>query len=444
MRVLLVQPPLEDFYATRIRFYPLGLLYTARVFQVLGCRVGILDCLTPFRQRQRPLPEVFSYLKPFLGKTPHFFKGYYRFGRTVGETLAAIKELAPDRVGISAQFTAYYQSTAELAAAVKNDLGLPVFVGGNHASVFAEEIRRRTPEIDHVLTGPAETAVPAFLDGLEKAPSGRQSLDWKALRPAHELVEAGQYKIGRRNMVSLTASRGCPYHCEFCSVHTLFGRRIAYRPVADVIAEMCWNREHRDVEIFNFEDDNLSFDTGWFKRFLAAVLAEPLLAGVELTAMNGICYPTLDKTLLELMRRAGFRQINLAFVTRDARLRRRYRRPRPQADFEQIVAAAKALGFFVTVYVIIGLPDQAYAEIKGSIDYLLDLGVLVGPSVFYLPPGSRLYNGLTLSETIRENWNLYRSSAFALETHFLRRNDLVDLFLYTRQRNLENRLRPEP
>jgi radical SAM superfamily enzyme YgiQ (UPF0313 family) len=120
-------------------------------------------------------------------------------------------------------------------------------------------------------------------------------------------------------------------------------------------------------------------------------------------------------------------------VTRDAKLQRRYHRPRPRDDFQSIVAAAQKLGFIITVYVIIGLPGQTYAEIRESIDYLLALRVLVGPSPFYLPPGSALFETLNVPDGIRRNWNLYRSSAFAVETRELERSRLIELFSFPQE-----------
>ena len=237
----------------------------------------------------------------------------------------------------------------------------------------------------------------------------------------------------------MTASRGCPYHCEFCSVRAIFGHRIEYRRVEDVLDEMCWNYTNKAVRLFNFEDDNLSFDTGWFSRLLEAVIKNPVLKDIELTAMNGMCYPTLNASILGLMHRAGFRRLNLSLVTQDKMLQQRYQRPRHSPRFEKIIAAARQLDFLVTVYVIIGLPHQTYAEIKKSVDYLLDLDVLVGPSVFYIPPGSPMFEGLRVPENVLRNWNLYRSSAFAVETPHLSRADLVALFTYVRERNLANK-----
>jgi radical SAM superfamily enzyme YgiQ (UPF0313 family) len=221
----------------------------------------------------------------------------------------------------------------------------------------------------------------------------------------------------------------------------MFGDTIAYRRVDDVLAEMRKNYREKNVRVFNFEDDNIAVNRQWFKTFLAAVAADETLGDIEMTAMNGIGYNLLDTDVLTSMRRAGFRRINLSYVTHDPVLRRRYHRPGRNRNLARVIAAARRLGFFITVYVIIGLPGQSAAEIKAGIDYLLDLGVLVGPSVFYIPPGSRLYDHLQLPPETVENWNLYRSSAFAVETERLTRADLVALFIYTRQRNMENRRR---
>jgi radical SAM superfamily enzyme YgiQ (UPF0313 family) len=456
MRVLLIQPPLEDFYTTPIRLYPLGLLYAARVLEDFDAEVEILDCLAPLRKTRIPVPPSFSYLPP-LSRVPHFFKGYYRFGLADGEILRRIRDFAPDIIGIASQFTAYYQSVEEIARLIKRNFNTPIFIGGNHATVFAAEIRRRTPEIDFVLEGLAEACLPNFLAGLDfggrahgaewtpdpgRANRITPGVDWRKIEPSHHLVQGEDYRIGNINYISLIAGRGCPYGCDFCSVERMFGRDIRYREVDSLIEEMRQNYDRKDARLFNFEDDNLSFDRRWFLRFLGAIESETALKDIELTAMNGLCWNTLDEEVLAAMKRVGFRELNLAMVTRSQELKRRHLRPDSidsPDKFDRLIATARKLDFFLTVYVIIGLPGQTYAEVKESIDFLLGLGVLVGPSVFYLAPGSRLYEEMEMPPAVKDDWNLYRSSAFAVETADLNRTQLLELFSYVRQKNLEKR-----
>jgi radical SAM superfamily enzyme YgiQ (UPF0313 family) len=437
MKVLLIQPPIEDFYTTPIRLYPLGLLYAAATLRKLDCEVDLLDCLSPLHKRQLPFPPFCNYLKPHFQNTPYLFKAYYRFGLTDEQIMEKIRHSHPDLIGISSQFTAYFTSVARLATLIKSEFNIPIFIGGNHATALHKEIMQRTDAIDDVLIGPAETALPQFW--ANRFGGQFAALDWKSLQPAHDLASPQAYRIGRQPYISLIASRGCPFACEFCSVHAMFGRTIDYRPIDDVIEEMRRNLKHKGVRIFNFEDDNLSFNRRWFKTFLQRVIDEPLLKGIELTAMNGLCYPTLNQELLELMWVAGFRRLNLSFVSQDADLRRSLRRPASDGNFSALVASAQKLGFNITAYIIIGLPEQTYDEVRQSINYLLGLGVLVGPSVFYIPPASELYDKLEISEKVRETWELYRSSAFAVETRFIKREQLIELFAYARAENIKRR-----
>ncbi len=434
MKILLVQPPLEDFYTTSIRLYPLGLLYAAAVLRETGHEVEILDCLSPLRKHQLALPLEFSYLASYLGN-PLFFKAYYRFGLSEEEILAGVQAASPDLIGISSQFTAYFSSVEKLANLLKDHFDIPVFIGGHHATAFTETIRRKAPSIDFVLEGPAEECLPPFLAS-QGFPCPPGDIDWRAVQPAHDLLPAGEYKMGRKHCMSLTASRGCPYHCDFCSIQAMFGQAIQYRSIEHILEEMRWNYQAKHVRIFNFEDDNLSVDRPWFRDFLQAVADDPVLRGIELTAMNGLCYNTLDADVLSAMARAGFRQLNISLVDQEVTLRQTYHRPGGKAGIEPLVAEAHKLGLFVTVYLIIGLPDQTYEQIQQGVDYLLGLGVLVGPSVFYIPPSSSLFEQLDIPPEIRDNWIYYRSSAFALETDKLSREQLIGIFMETRRKNL--------
>ncbi|MGB9893074.1 MAG: B12-binding domain-containing radical SAM protein [Candidatus Saccharicenans sp.] len=444
-KVLLIQPPVQDFYTTAIRLYPLGLLYAARVFQMLGYRAEVLDCLNPLRQKEIPLPEKFSYLKPYLGQ-PYFFKRYQHFGLTVEKIIERVGEVAPDLIAISSSFAAYFSSVAELVRAIDKKYHIPIIIGGNQASWTPLEIKQRLPEIREAISGQAELSLPAFFKnesglGVKSDFLPENGLDWKTIWPAHHLLKTGAYRIGKKNYISLQASRGCPHNCSFCNIHLLFGRQIDYRPVSSVLEEMHWNYLNRQVRLFNFEDDNLSYDRNWFAEFLSSVAKDPVLQGSELTFMNGLSYENLDEELLELMKSAGVKKLNLSWVSGDPALRRQYHRPqkKEEPEFLTLLKQAKKMGFFVTVYLILGLPGQTEEEIKEITEKLLDLEVLVGPSVFYLTPGSELQRSLNLSAEVINDWDKYRSTAFAIETEELTRDNLIKLFLYIRRRNLERR-----
>jgi len=442
-KVLLIQPPLEDFYTTPIRLYPLGLLYVASVMEKLGFLVEILDCLSPLRKKILPLPEKFAYLRSYLGQ-PGFFRYYQRFGLPLEKILEKVEAAGPDLIGLNSSFAAYFSTVKELVEALTEKYHIPIVIGGNQATCCQEEVRLKLPGVE-IFSGLAEFGLPKLLqesfggESFLEAPA--EELEWKKLWPAHHLLRPEAYRIGKKNYISLQSSRGCPHRCSFCNISLVFGSRVDYRPVSSVLKEMRWNYLNREVRLFNFEDDNLSYDRNWFEDFLKAVASDEVLQGCELTFMNGLSYENLDENLLALMKQAGVRKLDLSWVSGNPALRERHHRPqkKDEAAFFSLLKAARKKGFFVTVYLILGLPGQTKEEIIETTEKLLESGVLVGPSVFYLTPGSQLHLNLNLPAEIRNDWDLYRSTAFAVETAELTRRDLIELFLYIRKRNLERK-----
>ena len=62
-KVILVQPPIEDFYLTKKRTIPYGLASIAASILEKGFCVEILDALATNKSKTIPYPEEFSRLK---------------------------------------------------------------------------------------------------------------------------------------------------------------------------------------------------------------------------------------------------------------------------------------------------------------------------------------------------------------------------------------------
>jgi hypothetical protein len=67
MKILLVQPPVQDFYQTTMRTLPVGLLYLASSLQAAGYEVELLDCQATSQKRVLDLPGEFQCLKRWVG-----------------------------------------------------------------------------------------------------------------------------------------------------------------------------------------------------------------------------------------------------------------------------------------------------------------------------------------------------------------------------------------
>ena len=153
----------------------------------------------------------------------------------------------PDVVGITA-FTSQAPRAYEIAAYFRAR-GVPVVMGGIHASMRAKEASRY---VDSIVTGEAE---PVWADVLEDARAGclKPRYDgglalMEHIVPArHDLLGQG-YAFG-----SIQTTRGCSLNCSFCSVTQFNGARYRQRSIAEVVKEFRSIPEDRVLVV----DDNL-------------------------------------------------------------------------------------------------------------------------------------------------------------------------------------------
>ena len=128
MRVLLIQPPVQDFYDTEVRLQPIGLCYLkAAVSKHLPyTEVIVRDYHGGASRRTVPMPKELRYLSEYYGvadKSPFStFHRYYHFGQPFDEIEAEIVRLKPDVVGISSLLTPYFREALEVAARSQHEI----------------------------------------------------------------------------------------------------------------------------------------------------------------------------------------------------------------------------------------------------------------------------------------------------------------------------------
>src|SRR4030067_3029630 len=144
--------------------------------------------------------------------------------------------------------------------------------------------------------------------------------------------------------------------------------------------------------------------------------------------MNGISFVPLDEELLRLMKRAGFKTINLSYVSTDPHCKRKVGRPGPGNDFDQVLQEAEKVGLKVIAYAILGIPGQTIEEMVDTLVYLMGKQVLIGPSVYYPTPGTPLFERCREENLLSPHQLQWRSSAFPVETEEFSRLDLVPPF----------------
>jgi len=360
MKILLIQPPVRDFYQTSIRTQPIGLAYLAASLKNNGHEVEILDCQTE-KKKSIPIPPELSYLKnfyPFDDRSPFkLYSGYYHFGMGWKEIRRRIENSRADLFGISSNFTPYRGEALEIAQIIKEwDRRKIVVMGGAHVSCDPEGFLR-SPLVDYVVLGEGEVRFPLLLEqigkgkgknieridgiGYRKVGTTRnrdgeirinplrnfiQELDGLPY-PARELLDLDRYRMRKKRATMIITSRGCPHGCAYCSTHLVMGTSFRPRTPEAILEEMTECQKQYGVQIFDIEDDNLTFDQRRAKQLMNLIIETFGEGKIELSAMNGISFASLDGELLKSMKSAGFHTINLSYVSTDPATKERMKRP---------------------------------------------------------------------------------------------------------------------
>jgi len=453
MKVLLIQPPVQDFYDTDVRLQPIGLCYLKAAVKkhLPDVDVIIKDYHGGCGRRTVVVPRELRYLidyYPVADKSPFStFHQYYHFGKPFDEIEAEIGEIRPDVVGISSLFTPYFREVLEVAARVKKRLNAPVVVGGSHASAVPESLLS-SPNVDYVIRGEGEKAFLEFLR-CQRGQRRIEDVPNLAYKRAHEFVfnplvdnfpidelpfpdlsalSPATYGLAGKPMTFMITSRSCPHKCSFCSVHTTFGTNYRRRSLDNVLEEIEL-RYQQGYRVIDFEDDNLTYYKNTFKEVCRRLIARFPNREMEFVAMNGISYLSLDEELLGLMFQAGFSHLNLALVSSDKTVRETTKRPHTLDAYLRVVYKAVQLGFKIVSYQILGLPNESLDSMIQTLAFNARLPVLLGASPFYRTPVSPIARGIDLTE---EDYVKARLTAMAVETDKFRREDIYTLFITTR------------
>ncbi len=436
--ILLVQPPMEEFYLTAKRTVPYGLACIAASLEQAGFPVAMVDALAVARSKIIPPPPELGDLDQFYGRNDlspfALFHHYRHYGYSFEHMGTLAREKRPFLVGISSLFTAYCDEALKTAEAIKQFWPeCRVVMGGHHPTLFPEEVMG-CKAVDFVLRGEGEVSMPGLAMALKNntslgdvpgivfrrqdaslhmgEPAWMDNLDASPL-PAVYLVDHGFYKRKQRASISVVAARGCPLHCTYCclgasSAHAPFRRR----SVASVMAELECQMARQEVGFIDFEDENLSLDKGWFLSLLKEITTRFRGRDIELRAMNGLYAPSLDGEIVAAMKAAGFRTLNLSLGSISGEQLARFKRPDVSKALDRCLDLAQALSMEAVSYLIAAAPGQAP---EPSVEDLLYLGArrtLVGLSVFYPAPGSHDFQLCKTRGLLPPTFARMRSTAF--------------------------------
>ncbi len=151
--------------------------------------------------------------------------------------------------------------------------GIPVVLGGFHASGCLSMLPERPPELQEALdlgiTLYAGEAEGRMADLLRDIDAGTTQPIYNYLSDMPEMAAATLPILPRATVTrvaghytSFDAGRGCPFQCSFCTIINVQGRKSRYRTADDVEAIVRANAA-QDITRFFITDDNFARNRNW-------------------------------------------------------------------------------------------------------------------------------------------------------------------------------------
>ena len=340
----------------------------------------------------------------------------------------------PDLVGITA-FTSQANRAYQVAAHFRS-LGVPVIMGGIHATMCLDEVME---SVDSVVTGEAESIWPQVLDDARRGSLKRRydggHPDINHFVPARHDLLSGRYAFG-----AIQTTRGCPLNCNFCSVTTFNGAQYRQRPVEDVVREFQSIPEKRvlvvDDNLIGTRPEHVARAKELFRALAGANLHKQWIAQATVNFAD-------DEELLALAAKAGCRGVFIGFESPTPEglreLGKKFNLVKGR-DFRASVERIQRHKILVVGSFIIGLDidepgiGKRIAEVAGQ------YGVDALNTLFLTPlPGTRLWDQMKSEERIAlnmfpEDWKYYTLTFPVARYKHFSREDIIQEMISCNQR----------
>jgi len=403
-KILLINPPLTGslvagIYTVKV---PLGLAYIASYLEKQGYTLKILDCMAYYEEIEKRED------------------GKYRVGLSEKEIIKKIESVNPDVVGVSCSFSIYEKDSIKIAELVKKHSKALVVFGGAHSSANPNSILKNKC-VDMVVRGEGEIVfsniVKNFADKKKRnsipgtiirksngkiktnKPAGYiKNLD-EIPFPARHLLPMEKYLKHPQNSIAnmrgptteIITSRGCPFNCIFCSIHTIWGRIWRARSAKNVVDELEQLYKKYGIKEFRFFDDNMTWDKKRIIEICDEIIKRKL--NIKWDTPNGVAIATLNEEVLRKMKQAGYYKIIMGIESGSEKTLKFMRKPVSLKHAKKIIDICNKIGIWTWSTFVIGFPDETREDIEKTINFAKKSGLNF--VTFYVAqpyPGTEMYD----------------------------------------------------
>lgn len=389
MKVLLINPSsslVDDSWACRKFFTPipsLGLAYIASILEKTGYEVSIID--------------------QFADKI------------TDKELLNIVKKDSPQIIGFSA-LTSVIQNVKKLVTGIREfSRDSKIIVGNLHGTCFPDEVLREGIA-DIVVRGEGESTMlelcQLFIEreSLEGLPGISFKIDGKIIHnpdrglidnldslpfPAWHLFDLDNYihhpmlGISGARALPITASRGCPYRCYYCSQDKTYNR-VRYRNLNNVVEEIKYFNDIFNINFFGFCDAYFPFNEESGIEFSNLIIRNGLHKKIKWFTETRV--DKVTPRLLRAMREAGAHIIMYGIEVGNVEILQSLNKGTTLEEAKIAIKETKKAGILAQGLFMLGLPGETEKSCRDTIKFAKELNCdFVKFNIATPYPGSKFF-----------------------------------------------------
>lgn len=449
MKILLINPPFQRLKRVKTGGFPVGLGYLASALREAGFECMIYNAELPTREEGclehtdnlSLMKRHNEYIKSLSDKDHVVWK-------EIGSLLYAFQ---PDLVGITVMTAKLGPATevSKLCKRYRKDCF--VVWGGPHPTIQFREVMENE-EVDFLVSGEGEETIVELCQllsdnkydalknvrGLSFKHNGKiiqnsprpliRDLDTLPFPARDALLFPDRYSSASLGMA--VTMRGCPFNCAYCCAPNFWGHKVRYRSIDNVVEELKQIESVYGVRELSFWDDSFTVN----RRRTIDLCQKMIEANVNVVWECSTRVDLLDKELLDIMKGAGCRCIDVGIETGSNRMLQKIDKGISVNSIRNAIKLMEKAGMAWRAFFMIGYPEETKDDIEKTYELIRNIRPLkMWLSIFTPYPGTKLYNVSRTLNLIPEkpDWSNY--SHQSPENYFVKYMKKEEVDLYVRR-----------
>lgn len=306
----------------------------------------------------------------------------------------------PDMVAISALYYSSINTFHIIAKKIKEINPKIIVVLGGHYPTHITDMALADKNVDYVVISEGELGLAALIDGLNTSSNleniegiafikngklikndrkifwsgfeNSKRLPWEDVQVDYYFKEGRHflYRVYSKDEIRLgavTATRGCPNQCTFCSSHRFFKRRWRCRKVDLIIDEIKFLKDNCSVNTIVFNDENMTVNKNW----LLNLLDELKKLNIKWIAGAGLAVRMInDEELIKKMYESGIALFTLAIESSNDETLKKIKKPLSIDEAKNVIRLIRKYGNgFILGFFITGFPFETKKDILDTLEF---------------------------------------------------------------------------